>query len=137
MNSSSDAQLKELLQTEVGVLKGLSHPNIVNLIQVNESGVYVGSKGDQKKVAYVALELVTGGELFDWVSNSGEFSEDVARYYFKELLTGLNYMHTAGVAHRDLKPENLMLTGDYQIKIADFGFAAPIAGRDNSGYLQT
>lgn len=46
-------------------------------------------------------------------------------------------MHTAGVAHRDLKPENLMLTGDYQIKIADFGFAAPIAGRDNSGYLQT
>jgi len=64
-------------------------------------------------VAYVALELVTGGELFDWVSNSGEFSEDVARYYFKELLTGLNYMHTAGVAHRDLKPENLMLTADY------------------------
>jgi len=125
MNSSTDAQMKELLQTEVGYLKGLNHKNIVNLIKVSEQGTY-SSKGSQKKVAYVALELVSGGELFDWVSNSGEFSEPVARYYFKQLLEGLNYMHKAGVAHRDLKPENLMLTHDFQLKIADFGFAAPI-----------
>jgi serine/threonine protein kinase len=125
MNSSTDAQMKELLQTEVGYLKGLNHKNIVNLVKVSEQGTY-SSKGSQKKVAYVALELVSGGELFDWVSNSGEFSEPVARYYFKQLLEGLNYMHKAGVAHRDLKPENLMLTHDFQLKIADFGFAAPI-----------
>ena len=88
-------------------------------------------------MAYVALELVSGGELFDWVSNSGAFSEPVCRYYFKQLLTGLNYMHSAGVAHRDLKPENLMLNDKFVLKIADFGFAAPIEGRDKSGYLKT
>lgn len=44
-------------------------------------------------------------------------------------------MHSAGVAHRDLKPENIMLNKEYTLKIADFGFGAPIEGRDKSGLL--
>lgn len=46
-------------------------------------------------------------------------------------------MHSSGVAHRDLKPENLMLDKSFNLKIADFGFAAPTEGRDGSGYLKT
>ena len=54
------------------------------------------------------------------------------------MLTGLNYMHTKGFAHRDLKPENILLTSkEYDIKIIDFGFAAPTSGRDGSGYNKT
>lgn len=54
-----------------------------------------------------------------------------------QLLDGLSFMHAKGYAHRDLKPENLLLDRDYVLKITDMGFAAPIAGRDGSGLLQT
>ena len=83
------------------------------------------------------LELVGGGELFDFVALGGRLDEGTARHYFGQLLDGLKYMHTKGFAHRDLKPENLMLDKHFNLKIADFGFAAPIAGRDGSGMLET
>jgi serine/threonine protein kinase len=46
-------------------------------------------------------------------------------------------MHSLNVCHRDLKPENLMLDAAYNLKVADFGFAAPVRGRDGSGKLYT
>ena len=52
-------------------------------------------------------------------------------------MEGLDYCHSNSVAHRDLKPENLLLDSNYVLKIADFGFAAPVEGRDGSGYLKT
>jgi len=52
-------------------------------------------------------------------------------------MEGLGYLHSAGFAHRDLKPENLMLDNNFNLKIADFGFAAPAQGRDGSGMLET
>ena len=52
-------------------------------------------------------------------------------------MNGLGYCHGRGVVHRDLKPENLLLDQFYNIKIADFGFAAPFDGRDGSGKLST
>jgi serine/threonine protein kinase len=55
------------------------------------------------------LELAEGGELFDFACRTRAFTEPVARYFFKELMTGINHLHSNGVAHRDLKLENLML----------------------------
>ena len=43
-------------------------------------------------------------------------------------MTGLDYVHKSGVTHRDLKPENLLLDRDYNLRIADFGFATQIDG---------
>jgi len=95
------------------------------------TAAYEKSSGKPSKtVSYIVLELAQGGELFDFIANSGSFSEPEARFFFKQFMEGLDYCHSHQVAHRDLKPENLLLDKDYNLKIADFGFAAPIEGRD-------
>lgn len=48
---------------------------------------------------------------------------DDARRYFTQLMDGVNYLHSKGVAHRDLKPENLLLDEHDELKISDFGMA--------------
>ena len=83
------------------------------------------------------LELVGGGELFDFVALGGRLPEPTARHFFRQLLDGLGFMHSRGYAHRDLKPENILLDKEFTLKITDLGFAAPMAGRDGSGLLQT
>jgi len=84
----------------------------------------------------MALEFVAGGELFDYVALA-PFSEPICRAYFKQILQAMHHAHDKGVCHRDLKPENIMLDKEFNIKIADWGFAAPTAGRDGSGFLKT
>lgn len=133
---NSDEAFQELVQTECEALQALAHRNIVRLIEVGQ-GVQANPKKGSKHVKYIVLELVSGGELFDFVALGGRLSEPQARYFFGELLAGLGFMHERGYAHRDLKPENIMLDRDFTLKIADFGFAAPVRGRDGSGLLET
>ena len=115
----------------------LSHPNIVNLVEYSKEAFVEKTDGTKYPVICIALELATGGELFDFVALTGRFNEGTARFYFKQLLDGLDYCHQHGVAHRDLKPENVLYDQNFNLKIADFGFAAPVAGRDGSGYSRT
>lgn len=89
--------------------------------------------GTQVQVAYIAQEMISGGELFDYVANSGAFSEQICKYYFKQMLQGIHYIHSKGFSHRDLKPENILLDKLYDVKIVDFGFACPLEGRDGTG----
>ena len=118
-------------------MKDLKHPNIVNLVEYNEDAVITKSSGATYEALVIILELAQGGELFDYVATGGKFPDPIARKYFQQLIEGLEYVHGQGLAHRDLKPENLLFDQFYSLKVADFGFAAPLAGRDGSGYLKT
>ena len=124
-NPHNSATALSTLQKEVEVYKNLNHPYMVKLLAFKENAIWKKSDGTQKAVAYMALELCTGGELFDFVA-LGNFSPEVCRYYFKQMLQVMHYIHVKGIAHRDLKPENIMLDDYFNVKIADFGFAAPI-----------
>lgn len=110
---------------------------MVNIHDYSEQAVWHKNSGEVVPCAYMVLEIITGGELFDYVFNTGAFSEKICRFYFKQLLKGLHYLHSNGVAHRDLKPENILLDKEFNLRIADFGFAAPLEGREGSGFLRT
>lgn len=81
-------------------------------------------EGESRQVMLIVQELAAGGELFSLLSHSGPLPEDVARLYFQQLMDGLEHLHSLSIAHRDLKPENLVLSEDFQLKIADFGLAS-------------
>ena len=119
---------------EVETMKNFSHKNVINLLDYGNAEYGIGSG---KMVDYIVLEIAEKGCVFDYVSQTGPLSEDFARYYFKQLMNGLHYAHKSGFAHRDIKPENILIDKEYNLKIADFGFSAPVYGRDNSGYLTT
>lgn len=53
------------------------------------------------------------------------------------MVNAVEYCHSKGITHRDLKPENIMLDSNFNLKVIDFGLAAPLSGRDGSGYLTT
>lgn len=81
------------------------------------------------------LRYISGGELFGYIANSGALSEEFCRYYFKQLISGLRHMHSHGICHRDMKPDNILVDENFDLVIADFGFAAPDNGRDGKGVL--
>ena len=84
----------------------------------------------------MALELIGGGELFDFVALR-YFDQPICRFFFKQMLSALHFVHSNGASHTDLKPENIMLDSNFNVKIADFGFSAPVEGRTGTGHLHT
>lgn len=99
---------------EISILKLLKHPNIVQLFEVIE---------DDSGRIFLVLELVAGGELFDYIVARGRVKEKEARKFFRQIISGVEYCHANLVVHRDLKPENLLLDNDGNVKINDFGFS--------------
>ncbi|KAB5552668.1 hypothetical protein DKX38_009979 [Salix brachista] len=62
------------------------------------------------------MDLVRGGELFSKIAK-GRLREDVARVYFQQLISAIDFCHSRDVYHRDLKPENLLLDEDGKLKV--------------------
>lgn len=130
-------RFREVVQNEMQSLNRIHHPNIVNLINANENGVYLKKDGRMLNCMYMIIELCPNGELFDILFQTGRFDERTSRFYFHQLIAGLEACHQSGITHRDLKPENILFDENFSLKITDFGFAILISGRDGSGNLNT
>ncbi|XP_056269275.1 death-associated protein kinase 3-like isoform X1 [Pseudoliparis swirei] len=118
--ASSRGVRREEIEREVDILQQIRHANIVTLHDVYENRTDV----------VLILELVSGGELFDFLAQKESLSEEEATQFIKQILEGVNYLHARKIAHFDLKPENIMLLDKNaplpRIKLIDFGLAHKI-----------
>ncbi|KAF9366853.1 hypothetical protein BGX34_003953 [Mortierella sp. NVP85] len=79
---------------------------------------------DQFPEYCMVMEFAAGGDLFNLLTSSHPISLHEKHCLWRQLVNGVQYMHSIGVAHRDLKPENILLDGTGRIlKITDFGIA--------------
>lgn len=125
-----------LVKSELAALEALNHPNIINMIEYNTKGNFE-KNGKSTEISYIALELADGGELIDYVMTNGPFEERMSRFFFTEIITCLEYIHSKGFAHRDLKPDNILLDAANKLRIADFGVAKDMQDADSAGWLKT
>lgn len=85
----------------------------------------------------MALELAPNKEVIDFINHGGYLPEKIARFYFKQLLNAINFIHVSGLTHRDIKLQNILFNENFDIKVSDFGFATSSGGRKKKGLCET
>ncbi|KAK9448910.1 kinase-like domain-containing protein [Limtongia smithiae] len=118
-NAASDDPLN-LIRPEIAILKQLDHVNIARLIEVLDD-----PSGDS---LFVVLEWCSRGALMDVPASNTPaspppYTEEQARLLFRDLVLGVEYLHSQEVVHRDIKPDNALIAEDGTLKIVDFGIS--------------
>jgi len=111
----------QLVQREIAILKKLSHPNVVRLVEVLDDPA--------DNYLYMVFEYVERRSLLE-LPTDNPLDEDTAWKYFRDTLKGLEYLHFQKIVHRDIKPSNLLLSDTGHVKIADFGVSCEFEGID-------
>ena len=109
----SDPSFTKRFELEAKAAASLDHENIVRIIDF-------GSSHDNY---YIVMEYIDGMSLKEIMSEQGIFDQELALLVAREICIGLDHAHQRGIVHRDIKPANIMVTGDGQVKITDFGLA--------------
>ncbi|XP_039351749.1 serine/threonine-protein kinase 36 isoform X1 [Mauremys reevesii] len=107
----SEKELKNL-QREIEIMRGLHHPNIVQMLDSFET---------DKEV--VVVTDYAEGELFQILEDDGNLPEEQVQDIASQLVSALYYLHSHRILHRDMKPQNILLGKGGVIKLCDFGFA--------------
>lgn len=125
-SESRRKELLELLRHEAVTIARLSHPNIVAVYDM----------GDTRDSAFVAMELVDGVSLGEYLRARGPLSPDELIPLGAQIAAGLALSHEREVVHRDVKPGNVLLGRDNSIKVTDFGLAYVLSSvKDDSTEL--
>ena len=107
------ADFKRKIMREIALMRFLEHPHIIRLHEVFESTNHL----------YMILEYAQNGELYDYLVARRFLKPDTAMKFFRQIIYGIDFLHSNSICHRDLKPENILLDENNNLKIADFGFA--------------
>ncbi len=90
LNEIKKEKMVVQIKREIAIMKIMKHKHVVALKDVLQT----------ERNIYIVMELVTGGELFDKIVSVGKFQEPVARRYFQQIVTAIEYCHQQGIAHR-------------------------------------
>ncbi|GAA4429590.1 hypothetical protein GCM10023169_32120 [Georgenia halophila] len=101
------------LRTEARNTAGLQHPNLARLLD----------HGEERGSGYLVMELVCGETLADRLRCAGTVPAEDLVPILVQACRGLHAAHTAGIVHRDVKPANVIITGDGEVKLTDFGIS--------------
>lgn len=120
----AEAQLQKIEQ-EVQILRELRNDRCVGLYDIVRT----------QRWCMIVMERLSGGDLFECIVRNRRFSEPQARHVFRQILEGVEYMHSRKIIHRDIKPENILVAGSkrengdemFDVKIADFGLSKLIS----------
>lgn len=115
--------VKKFLPRELDITIRLNHPHIV----------HVHSVFQRKAKYFIFMRFAENGDVLEYILKKGTVSEPQARVWFRQLSLAMQYLHNLDIAHRDLKCENCLITGNFNLKLADFGFARFIS--DKNGKL--
>ena len=109
LDKNGDNMKKILYETDL--MKKLNHPNITKILEVFEDDDYI----------LISMEYINGGNLFSFVKKRRKLSEKTAKYLFKQIILGIQHIHSHKIVHRDIKLENILIDLNNNIKICDFG----------------
>jgi serine/threonine-protein kinase len=110
---TADSDYVERFRREARSVAQLSHPNIVTVID----------RGEQEDRQFIVFEYVAGENLKTLVEREGPLPEEQAVRLTLQIARALGFAHEHGLVHRDVKPQNVLLNGDGQAKVTDFGIA--------------
>lgn len=118
---SQDSEHLKYLQREVNRCHQIVHPNIVRI------GYFWHESGEP---AFITLEYVDGLNLdaLKKQSAQGLLRWSEVQHYMIQLCDALEHAHSKNIAHRDIKPSNFLIDQRGNLKLADFGIAASLAG---------
>lgn len=109
----------------------------MKFFESKEEALWRKKSGKQIRVAYIAMEYLPHGDIFDFITNTGSFSEAMTRSLAWQLVEALVHMNAKGFANRDIKLENIMVGADFNLKLVDLGFATSLSGADGDGLHMT
>ncbi|XP_014785365.1 testis-specific serine/threonine-protein kinase 2 [Octopus bimaculoides] len=108
------------LPREIEIVQAVKHPNIANVFEILTI----------EKKTFIIMEFASHGTLLEYINLRGSLSENHARKMYLPIVNAVDYLHRSLIVHRDLKCENIMLDGENNIKLTDFGFARYFRGSD-------
>ena len=105
---------------ETNLMRKLNHPNITKILETFEDDKYI----------LIIMEYINGGNLFSFVKKRRKLSEKISKFLFRQIILGIQHIHSKKIVHRDIKLENILIDLNNKIKICDFGIGIMLESED-------